>query len=170
MHAALARVRLFLCDVDGVLTDGGVYVGPETEFKRFNVLDGLAQRLLRRAEIKVGWISRRPSPATTRRAQELKVDYLFQQEAGKVAVAESILKQTGFHWDQVCYMGDDIVDLGVLRRVGVAVVPANGTPEAKRAADYITRANGGQGAVRETVELILKAQEKWAWLVDEFSS
>jgi len=167
LGAALRRVRLFLCDVDGVLTDGSVFIGGREEIKQFSIQDGLGLVKLRRAGFKVGWISSRPSPATTRRARELKIDFLRQEKGSKVSVVERLLAQTGFDWEEVCYMGDDIVDLGVLNRAGVAVAVANGVAEARAAADYITRAGGGHGAVREVVELILKAQNKWRRIVME---
>ena len=167
LEAALRRVRLFLCDVDGVLTDGSAFIGGKEEIKQFNIQDGLGLVRLRRAGLKVGWVSNRPSPATERRARELKIDFLRQEKGSKVLVVERLLAQTGFGWDEVCYIGDDIVDLGVLKRAGVAVAVANGVAEARAAADYISRASGGQGAVREVVELVLKAQNKWQRIVME---
>ena len=140
------------------------------EVKQFNIQDGLGLVTLRRQGLKVGWISSRPSPATTRRAKELKIDFLRQEKGSKVSVVESLLAQTGFRWEEVCYVGDDIVDLGVLKRAGVAVAVANGVAEARAAADYVTRAGGGHGAVREVVELILKAQDKWARIVAEYAA
>lgn len=167
LDAAFKRVRLLLCDVDGVLTDASVFIRGAQELKQFNIQDGLGLVNLRRQGLKVGWISSRPSPATTRRARELKIDFLRQEKGSKVCAVESLLAQTGIRWDEVCYMGDDIVDLGVLKRAGVAVAVANGVAEARAAADYVTRASGGHGAVREVVELILKAQNKWARIVAE---
>jgi 3-deoxy-D-manno-octulosonate 8-phosphate phosphatase (KDO 8-P phosphatase) len=166
----LANVRLFLCDVDGVLTDGTVVMGGGVESKRFNIRDGLGLRLLQREGIKVGWVSRRPSDATQQRADDLKIDFLMQGDHNKVEAVASILRQTGAEWTQVCYLGDDIVDLGVLKRAGVAVAVGDATAEARAAADYVTKAAGGHGAVREAVELILKAQNKWRRLVQEYSS
>ncbi len=167
LAAALRRIRLLLCDVDGVLTDATVFIGLDGEMKQFNIRDGLGLVAAQRQGLKVGWISSRPSPATARRAKELKIDFLRQQKGSKVCVVERLLAQTGFRWDEVCYVGDDIVDLGVLKRVGVAVAVANGAAEAQAAADYVTRAGGGRGAVREVVELILKAQNKWERVVAE---
>ena len=167
LAAALKRVRLLLCDVDGVLTDATVFVGGEREMKQFHIRDGLGLVALRRQGLKVGWISSRPSPATTRRAKELKIDFLKQEKGSKVRVVERLLAKTGFRWDEVCYVGDDIVDLGVLKRAGVAVAVADGVAEARAAADYVTSADGGHGAVREVVELILQAQDKWARIVAE---
>lgn len=166
----LKRVRLFLCDVDGVLTDASVFIGGREEIKCFNILDGLGLVLLRRVGIKVGWISSRPSPATKRRAKELKIDFLVQQKNAKVAAVNNILARASFTWAQVCYLGDDIVDLGVLKRAGVAVAVANAVPEAKDAAHYVTKTGGGRGAVREVVEMILKAQNKWTTLVANYSA
>ena len=170
LKAKLAGVRLFLCDVDGILTDAAVYIGLEQEIKRFHIRDGLGLVMLRKEGIKVGWVSNRPSSATTRRAEELKIDFLEQGKGSKVTAVESILARTGFKWDEVCYMGDDIVDLGVLKRAGVAATVADATEEAKAAAHYITQANGGQGGVREVVELILKAQNRWERQVAEYSA
>jgi 3-deoxy-D-manno-octulosonate 8-phosphate phosphatase (KDO 8-P phosphatase) len=170
LNSALKRIRLLLCDVDGVLTDASVFIGGEEEVKQFNIQDGLGLVNLRRQGLKVGWISSRPSPATTRRAWELKIDFLRQEKGSKVCAVESLLAQTGFRWDEVCYIGDDIIDLGVLKRAGVAVAVANGVTEVRAAADYVTRARGGHGAVREVVELILNAQNKWARIVAEYTA
>lgn len=161
----LRRVRLFLCDVDGILTDASVFMGGGIELKRFNIRDGLGLRLLQGAGIKVGWISRRPSSATTARADDLKIDFLVQTKGSKVEAAEEILRQTGLTWAQVAYLGDDIVDLGMLTRAGLAVSVPDGNAEARKAAHYVTKLPGGQGAVREVVEMILKAQRRWASIV-----
>jgi 3-deoxy-D-manno-octulosonate 8-phosphate phosphatase (KDO 8-P phosphatase) len=170
LNTRLARVKLFLCDVDGVLTDASVFIGQEQETKRFHIRDGLGLVLLRREGIKVGWISNRPSSATTLRAKELKIDFLEQARGDKVKAAENLLAKTGCRWEEVCYMGDDIVDLGVLKRAGVAVTVADAVNEAKTIAHYQTKAVGGHGAVREVVEMILKAQKKWDRLVAEHSA
>jgi 3-deoxy-D-manno-octulosonate 8-phosphate phosphatase (KDO 8-P phosphatase) len=169
LRSRLARVKLFLCDVDGVLTDGAVWIGNGVESKRFNIRDGLGLKILRRNGIKVGWISRRPSSATRRRAEDLGIDFLMQDDGGKAGFVKSILRQTGLNWPNVCYVGDDIVDIGVLKRAGVSVAVSDGVAEAKAAADYVTKAAGGQGAVREMVELILKAQNKWKQVVSEYA-
>jgi 3-deoxy-D-manno-octulosonate 8-phosphate phosphatase (KDO 8-P phosphatase) len=158
-----ARIKLFLCDVDGVLTDGSIFIGGEREFKRFNIRDGLGLILLRRAGLKVGWVSARPSPATKLRADELKIDFLIQQNdrTGKAAAIEALLAQEKLSWNDVCFVGDDIVDLGPLNRAGFSVAVGDGVAEAKAAAHFVTRAAGGRGAVREVVEMILRAQGKW---------
>jgi 3-deoxy-D-manno-octulosonate 8-phosphate phosphatase (KDO 8-P phosphatase) len=167
----LKRVKLLLCDVDGVLTDGSVFIGGAGEFKPFNIQDGFGLVLLRRAGLKIGWVSARPSAATALRARELKINFLIQQKDrfSKVAAVEKLLVQEKLSWDEVCFVGDDIVDLGPLRRAGVAVAVANAVREAKAAAHLVTRAAGGRGAVREVVEMILKAQGKWNFFVVHYT-
>ena len=164
------RIKLFLCDVDGVLTDGSIFIGGEREFKRFNIRDGLGIVLARRADLKVGWVSARPSLATKLRADELKIHFLVQQNdrTSKTGAIEELLAQEKLSWDAVCYVGDDIVDLGPLQRAGVAVAVANAVREAKAAAHLVTRAAGGRGAVREVVEMILKAQGEWDAIVAHY--
>jgi 3-deoxy-D-manno-octulosonate 8-phosphate phosphatase (KDO 8-P phosphatase) len=159
----LARIKLFLCDVDGVLTDGSIFIGGEREFKRFNIRDGLGMVLARRAGLKVGWVSARPSAATQMRAKELKIDFLIQQgdNVGKSGAIEKLLAREKLNWNEVCFVGDDVVDLGPLARAGLGVAVADARPEVKATADFVTRATGGHGAVRETIEMILLAQKKW---------
>jgi len=171
LTSRLKRIKLFLCDVDGVLTDGSIFIGSPREFKQFNIQDGLGLVLLRRAGLKIGWVSARPSAATKLRARELKIHFLVQQKDrwSKVAAVEKLLAKTGTGWNEVCFVGDDIVDLGPLQRAGVAVAVANGVSEAKAAAHLVTRAAGGEGAVREVVELILKAQGKWDAFVAHYT-
>ena len=176
-HAPLAtrlkHIKLLLCDVDGVLTDGSVFIGGAgSEYKQFNIQDGLGLVLLRRAGLKSGWVSARPSMATTLRARELKIDFLIQQKDrfSKVAAVEKLLAREKVRLGEVCFVGDDIVDLGPLHRAGVAVAVANGVREAKAAAHLITRAAGGRGAIREVVELILQAQGKWNSFVRHYST
>ncbi|MCD6339332.1 MAG: HAD-IIIA family hydrolase [Verrucomicrobia bacterium] len=167
--AKFKEVKLFLCDVDGVLTDGGIYMGEGRELKRFHVRDGLGLRLLQRQGIPVGWISHRPSEATAERARDLGVDFLIQKPERKRDAVEEILRRTELQWRDLCYMGDDVVDLGVLRRAGLAVTAPDGLAEAKQLADYVTRAPAGSGAVREAAELILRAQGKWASVIREYA-
>jgi len=168
--AKLKAIKLFLCDVDGVLTDGAVYMGNGVETKRFNIRDGLGLKFLQLHGIKVGWVSRRPSSATQQRADDLKIDFLVQHNGGKIEGVESILRQTGMDWRDVCYVGDDVVDIAVLNRVGLAVVPGDGTADTKKSADYVTKAAGGNGAIREIVEMILKAQNKWKQVIAEYAN
>src|SRR5258706_7418343 len=163
LSARLKRIKLFLCDVDGVLTDGSVFIGGTREFKRFNIRDGLGLVLARRAGLKIGWVSARPSLATKLRADELKLHFLVQQgdRLSKTGAIEELLAQEKLSWNDVCFVGDDIVDLGPLKRAGFSVAVADGVAEAKAAAHFVTRANGGRGAVREVIEMILKAQGNW---------
>jgi len=169
LQQRLQKVRLFLCDVDGILTDSSVYMDGNVETKRFHIPDGLGLRLLQREGVKVGWISARPSLATTQRAHDLKVDFLHQSDTLKVAAVEKILGDTKLSWDDIAYMGDDIVDLGVLKRAGFSATVPHAIPECQKLAHYVTEAPGGDGAVREVVEMILKAQGKWEALVRHFS-
>jgi 3-deoxy-D-manno-octulosonate 8-phosphate phosphatase (KDO 8-P phosphatase) len=166
-----ARVKLFLCDVDGVLTDGSIFIGGEREFKRFNIRDGLGLVLARRAGLKIGWVSARPSLATKLRTDELKIHFLVQQgdRLSKTGAIEELLAQEKLSWNDVCFVGDDIVDLGPLKRAGFSVAVADGVAEAKAAAHFVTRAAGGRGAIREIVEMILKAQGKWDSFVEHYS-
>lgn len=169
LQTRLQRVRLFLCDVDGVLTDGTVFMAGETESKQFNILDGLGLRFLQREGIKVGWVSGRASPATTQRAKDLGIDYLCQGSHRKVPEIERLLGEAGVTWEQLCYVGDDVLDLGALKRAGLAVAVANAIAECKALAHYVTTQSGGRGAIREVVDLILKAQGRWAALVEGYS-
>lgn len=171
LAARLARVKLFLCDVDGVLTDGSIFIGAAQEVKRFNIRDGLAMVLWRRAGFKIGWVSARPSAATQLRASELKIDFLVQltDKVGKAGAIEQLLLQENLNWDDVCFVGDDIVDLGPLSRAGLAVTVGDGVPEARALAHYTTRHTGGHGAIREIIELILRTQGKWAAFVKHYS-
>jgi len=171
LTARLKRVKLFLCDVDGVLTDGSIFIGGEREIKRFNIRDGLGLVLLRRAGLKVGWVSARPSLATKLRADELKIDFLIQQGDGtsKTAAIEQLLAKEKMSWVETCFVGDDIIDLGPLTRAGLAVAVGDGVVEAQAAAHHVTQAAGGRGAIRETVELILQAQGKWQPFVEKYT-
>jgi 3-deoxy-D-manno-octulosonate 8-phosphate phosphatase (KDO 8-P phosphatase) len=169
--ARARRVRLFLCDVDGVLTEANVTMGGGVESKTFHIRDGLGLRLLQQeAGIKVGWISARPSDATVMRAQDLKVDFLHQSSTPKVAAIEDLLKQTGLTWADTAYMGDDVVDLAALKRAGLALAPADAIEEARTLAHFVTANRGGRGAVREAVDLVLKAQGQWERLIGKFTS
>jgi len=168
LTARLRRVKLFLCDVDGVLTDGRIFLGDGKEYKAFHIQDGLGMLILQRAGIQIGWVSNRPSPVSQQRANELKIDYFFQAKGNKVEAVEAILKQAHLDWEDTCFMGDDVVDLGALKRAGVSVAVANAIEEAKQMAHYVTKARGGHGAVREIVRLILVAQNKWQSVIDGF--
>jgi 3-deoxy-D-manno-octulosonate 8-phosphate phosphatase (KDO 8-P phosphatase) len=165
------RVRLFLCDVDGVLTEAQVTMGQSAETKAFHIRDGLGLRLLQsEAGIKVGWISARASDATSMRAADLKVDFVHQSSMPKVEAIENLLKETRLTWDEVFYMGDDVVDLGALRRAGLAAAPADAILEARALAHFVSTHVGGRGAVREAADLVLKAQGHWERIIAKFTS
>ena len=169
LEERLAAVRLFLCDVDGILTDTSVWMGSQDEVKRFNIQDGLGLRLIQREGIPVGWVSNRPSFATTQRANDLKIDFLVQAYDGnKVAAVERILGETKTAWDHLCYMGDDVVDLGVLKRAGLSVSVPHAMEEVKELSHYVTQRPAGEGCVREVIDMILKAQGKWEKLIAFF--
>ncbi len=161
LWAKFAKVKILLSDVDGVLTDGGVYMDGQTEFKRFNVLDGLGIRMLKESGIEVALVSARPSPATTARAKQLKIEFVSQEPGDKIAFAEKILRQTGLSWEDTCYIGDDIVDMNVFLKTPLSIAPQNAHPVVRPMVNYITQRAGGEGAVREVAELILLAQNRW---------
>ena len=163
------RVKIFLCDVDGVLTDAGVFVGGREEFKRFNIRDGMGMRMLQSCGIPVGWVSNRASAATAKRAKELNVDYLWQKPSSKLKGVTSILKKAKLDWPDACFMSDDMNDLAVLHRVGLPIAVANAVAEVKKVAHYTTKARGGDGAVREACERVIKTQNMWHGLVRELS-
>jgi 3-deoxy-D-manno-octulosonate 8-phosphate phosphatase, YrbI family len=152
------QVRLLLLDVDGVLTDGSItYVSGGGEAKSFHAQDGLGIRLLQDSGVAVGVITSRSSEAMERRGRDLKLTYVLQGQQDKLAAYESLLKSTGLRPPQTAYMGDDLIDLPLLNRVGFAVAPANAVIEIRQRVHFITELAGGQGAVREICDLILEA-------------
>jgi 3-deoxy-D-manno-octulosonate 8-phosphate phosphatase (KDO 8-P phosphatase) len=164
---AARRVRLLGLDVDGVLTDNGVFIGPvageRVELKRFDIQDGLGMVLLRTAGLPVVWLSGRNSPATVLRAAELRVEEVLQVAGPRKAAAlGELLQRRGIGWEEVAFVGDDLADLPVLRRVGLPIAVANAVPDVKAAAAHVTKASGGYGAVREVVEALLRARGDWA--------
>lgn len=160
--ARAARVRLLLMDVDGVLTDGTVFLNDEgVETKGFNIMDGLGLALLRGDGVVLGIVTGRTSRLVARRARELGVAHVVQGCTDKRAAAEEILAAEGLVWEALAYVGDDLIDLPVMRRAGLAVAPPGAAPEVQAAAQHVTAVGGGRGAVREVCELILKAQGRW---------
>jgi 3-deoxy-D-manno-octulosonate 8-phosphate phosphatase (KDO 8-P phosphatase) len=167
------RVRLLGLDVDGVLTDNGIYIGPvdgqPVELKRFDIQDGLGQVLMRTAGIPVVWLTGRYSEATAARARELRVDELLQVPGPeKLEAFGALLERRGIGWDEAAFVGDDLADLQVLRRVGLPIAVANATDDVKAVAAYITRASGGHGAVREVIEALLKGRGVWAEMLERY--
>ncbi len=163
------NVKLLILDVDGVLTDGRIVLddgGVET--KCFDARDGHGIKMLKRANIDVAIITGRESQVVSHRARELGIDSVYQNIHDKLEVYEAILQEKGLRDGEVGFVGDDLVDLPLLRRVGFAAVVADGVEELKPYADYISRNKGGRGAVREIIELILKAQGKWAELMERY--
>ncbi|MCL4866681.1 MAG: HAD hydrolase family protein [Gemmatimonadales bacterium] len=164
--ARAARIRLLVLDVDGVLTDNGIYLGVvdgrRVEFKRFDIQDGLGLALLRGTGVEVAWLSARPSEATVLRAEELRIPTCIQDPRGrKLPVLTGLLADRGLTWEEVGFVGDDLADLAVLKRVGWAVAVANATAEVKAVAHWVTEAAGGHGAVREVVETLLRARGEY---------
>ena len=161
-----AKIRLLLLDVDGVLTDGRIIIDDRgVESKNFHVRDGQGISLLKRSGIEVGFITGRSSKAVRYRAIELRVTLLFQGVQDKLRVYERIKKQSRLTDEQIAYVGDDLIDIPVMRQAGLAVMVGDGSTEFKMHADYVTVAKGGMGAVREVAELILKAQNNWSALL-----
>ncbi len=170
-----SRVKLLLMDVDGVMTDGRLYnvPGPDgnmAETKGFDSQDGIALQWLNWKGIKTGLISGRVSPATVERAKQTKFTYVYQGHIEKIPVLEEILRDAKIDTSEVGYIGDDLTDVVVMRRVGLAVATANARQEVKRHAHYITSQPGGHGAVREVIELILKAQGLWGEILRKYEA
>ena len=168
-----SKIKLLLMDVDGVWTDGKLYYAPGPdgqiiETKAFNTQDGIALRWLVWNGVKSGLISGRQSPATEFRAKQLEMSYIYQGHIEKIPILEEILEKEGIGGDQVAYIGDDLTDVVVMRRVGLAVATANARPEVKRIAHLVTERPGGDGAIREVIELILKAQGTWQELLEKY--
>jgi 3-deoxy-D-manno-octulosonate 8-phosphate phosphatase (KDO 8-P phosphatase) len=156
------KIKLLLLDVDGVLTDGRIFIGPQGEaLKAFHVHDGQGITLLHNVGIKVGLITKRQSEIVTRRAGELKIEYVYQGQQNKVDALKEILHDCQLSPEQVAYMGDDIPDLPVLRQVGLSTSVANGIDYIKERVDWISSKKGGKGAVRELCDLILTSQGKY---------
>jgi 3-deoxy-D-manno-octulosonate 8-phosphate phosphatase (KDO 8-P phosphatase) len=161
-----ARVRLLLFDVDGVLTDGRILVQADgTESKQFNIRDGTGVVWAHRAGLVVGILSGRHSPATTVRAAQLGIGIVRQLAVDKLQVFTEVLAQERLQADQVTFMGDDLLDLPVLARAGLSAAPADGVPEVLARVDWVSSREGGAGAARELIELVLRAQGKWDELV-----
>lgn len=163
-----APVRCLLLDVDGVLTDGTIYVGEGVELKGFNIHDGLGIGLARRVGIEVGFISGRVSASTQARAKELGVELVVQSGRSKAEAVREVSQKLSIAPQNFCFVGDDVIDLPAMRLVGAPVAVANAAEEVKRAARYVTQRAGGQGAVREVVELILKSQGLWEKAIEKY--
>jgi 3-deoxy-D-manno-octulosonate 8-phosphate phosphatase (KDO 8-P phosphatase) len=167
LYERARKIKLFLMDVDGTLTDGGVCLislpegGGVAEMKVFSSLDGAGLKLAHIMGIKSGFITGRKSPAVQQRAHELGVDYVYLGQETKTKAYEECIQKAGVTEEEVAYMGDDLPDMPIAKRAGLAVAVANAVPELKAISHYVTTRNGGAGAAREVIELILKAQGRW---------
>jgi len=162
-------------DVDGVLTDGKLYNVPDpngnmVETKAFDTQDGIALQWLHWKGIRTGVISGRVSPATEERCRQCHVQYVYQGHIEKIPLFEEILTASGLTPDQVAYVGDDLTDVVIMHRVGLAIATANARPEVKRCAHLVTSSPGGRGAVREVCELLLQAQGHWEELLRKYEA
>lgn len=171
----LAKTKLLLMDVDGVLTDGTLWnvPGPNGEMaetKGFDSQDGIALQWLSWYGIRTGVISGRVSPATEVRAKQCKMTYVYQGHIEKIPILEEIMADAKVAPEEVAYIGDDLTDIVIMRRVGVGIAVANARPEVARAADWQTQAKGGSSAVREVVEAILRANGKWPEILAKYEA
>ena len=170
-EARARAIRLILLDVDGVLTDGTVLIhGDGTESKSFHIRDGAAIVLAQQAGIGIGLLSARSSPATTQRASQLGIRIVSQGVSSKAAEFGRLVADHGLSEEAVAYMGDDLLDLPVLARAGLAGAPADAASEVRRRAHWVSPSGGGRGAVREFIEMILRAQDRWDGLVMDYTA
>lgn len=166
--ARARRVRLVILDVDGVMTDGGVYLGATgsgepVELKRYEITDGLGIHLLQRAGIEVAIVTGRESESVRLRAAELEVRECHQDAgARKLPIVQGLLERLGMDWEEAAFVGDDLADLPVFRRVGLPAAVANGVPEIRSLAAWVAERRGGEGAVREFAEALLSARGEWS--------
>lgn len=155
----LSKIKAVVFDVDGVLTDGGIIIGSDgTEYKKFNVKDGSGISMLRHSGIKTAIISGRYSRVITLRAKELKFDAVYQDVILKAGAYQKLKRKLGLNDEEICYVGDDIIDLQVFNLCGFSFAPADAVPAVRLGADYVCSKNGGQGCVREVCELVLEGR------------
>lgn len=167
--ARAAKVKLMIFDVDGVLTDGSLHYGADGEaLKTFNVHDGLGIKLLQESGVQTAIISARVSPQVVKRAADLGIAFLHQGGHDKLTPFNALLEKTGLTADQVGFIGDDVVDLPILTRVGFAVAVPNGRADVTGRAHHVTEASGGRGAVREVCEFLLRAQGNYDKIMAQF--
>jgi 3-deoxy-D-manno-octulosonate 8-phosphate phosphatase (KDO 8-P phosphatase) len=171
--AVAERIKVVGLDVDGVMTDAGVYIGAgphgPIELKRFNIQDSIGIKLLQSAGIEIVVVSGRTSEATELRARELGIDEIFQDRAArKLPAFQQMLDRAGVTWDEAAFVGDDLPDIPLLKRVGLPVTVQNAVPEVREVAAYVTSRSGGFGAVREFAEVLLKTREEWDEVVRRY--
>jgi 3-deoxy-D-manno-octulosonate 8-phosphate phosphatase (KDO 8-P phosphatase) len=158
----LKQIKLLAMDVDGVLTNGTITIGADgTETKTFCLLDGHGIKMWKRAGLKTALISGRESAATKQRAKEMEIDFVYQPCERKLQGFEKLLADSGLEPNNIAFVGDDVLDIPIIRRVGFGVAVANAVDEVKSCAHYITSRNGGNGAIREVIEYILKNTGQW---------
>ena len=164
-----AAIRMVLLDVDGVLTDGKLYLGKDgQELRAFYVRDGLSIRLGQSVGLEFGIMSGRDSPLVEQRARELKIEQIHQGVHAKGERFDRIASETGLEPKEICFVGDDLIDVPAMRRAGLAACPADGCTETRKYAHYVCENRGGQGAVREVVDLILRASDRWDTAMERF--
>jgi YrbI family 3-deoxy-D-manno-octulosonate 8-phosphate phosphatase len=162
-------IELVLSDIDGVMTNGGILFDNQgIESKQFHVRDGVGIKLWQRAGYKIGLVTGRSSHIVKMRAAELGIDVVRQTAEEKLPAALAVLQELGYSPEQACYIGDDLPDLPAMRAMGLGVAVADGCAELRAAAHYVTSVRGGEGAVRETIEMILKAQRRWEDLIQQY--
>lgn len=167
--AVLEKIKMIIMDVDGVLTDGKIIFSSDgIETKAFDIQDGMGITLARQAGLLTGIITGRESEIVKRRASELSYDVIFQGSSDKIRSYDKIKKQFDISDEEVCYVGDDLPDIPVMKNAGFAVAVANAREEVKKTADFVTECSGGCGAIREVVEKILKAQNKFDSLLKKY--
>jgi 3-deoxy-D-manno-octulosonate 8-phosphate phosphatase (KDO 8-P phosphatase) len=155
----MSLIKLIVLDVDGVLTDGRLYIGSDAvEYKAFHTQDGMGISLARQAGIKTAIITGRKSKAVLKRAEELKIDFIYEGIMDKLTVLQDLIDQIGIGFEDVCYMGDDLNDIPILIEVGFPCAPHNAIEFVKEKAKLVTKASGGNGAVREMIDFLLKQQ------------
>ncbi|MBI4748893.1 MAG: HAD hydrolase family protein [Acidobacteria bacterium] len=163
------RIKVLLMDCDGVLTDGRIILLPDgQEVKAFNSQDGHGLKLAQRGGIRTGVITGRKSGALEQRAREVSIEFLYQNAKDKSSCLDELLQAEGFDPQTIAFVGDDLPDIPVMHRVGLGIAVHNAVPEVREHAHYVTRVTGGRGAIREVVELLLKAQGKWESEVSRF--
>ncbi len=167
-----ANVKVLLMDVDGTMTDGSVILlsqpdGTALEIKKFDAHDGQGLTLAHTAGLRTGCITGRESSALLRRAQEMKMEFVYMKQPLKMPAYEDILRVTGANDSEVAYVGDDLPDIPLMRRAGLAVAVGDAVPEVKKAAHYTTKAIAGHGAIREAIELVLKSKGIWDSMIDK---
>jgi 3-deoxy-D-manno-octulosonate 8-phosphate phosphatase (KDO 8-P phosphatase) len=170
--AIAARIRLVAMDVDGTMTDGGIFIGAvggeKVEFKRFDIQDGMGMKFLQLAGIRTAMVTGRAGDASRLRAEELKVDEFVISGKHKLKAFEAILEKHQVGWEECCFIGDDLIDIPILQRVGLPVAVANAVPEVVAVAAFTTSKPGGSGAIREFVEALLRARGEWDGLVEKY--